>query len=319
MAHLAVVAICIVLINYHESGEIDVKDPHRAHFWYVNVLQFFFGGLLSTYLVFYFRSATLSVTWPFILILAAAFIANESFKRSYTRLTFQISLFFLSLLSFAIFFVPVLFHRVGQDIFFISSAASLAVLLLYLFGLGFFARNKFRQSKKILALSILGILLTTNGLYFLNLIPPIPLSLKDAGIYHAVFSDGQGNYTAKTEAGKKWFSYFAPQDDIHIVGGSATLYAYSAVFSPTLFKTDIVHEWQKYDAGLGQWVAEGTIPLKVTGGREGGYRVYSFKRYITPGQWRVNVETLDDKIIGRLRFDVISVSTEPVLMTEVKN
>src|SRR5882724_5637749 len=95
VAHLGLVAVCIFWINLIENGGGDEADPRKVHFWLVNIMQFFFGGLLSTYLVFYFRSATLEVTWPFLLILAAAFIANESFKRHYARLAFQIILFFL--------------------------------------------------------------------------------------------------------------------------------------------------------------------------------------------------------------------------------
>jgi len=62
VAHLAIVAVCIILINREESEHVDPRDAGKAHFWYINILQFFFGGLLSTYLVFYFRSATLAVT-----------------------------------------------------------------------------------------------------------------------------------------------------------------------------------------------------------------------------------------------------------------
>ena len=54
VAHLAVVAICILVINRTENSGADPKDPSKAHFWFINMLQFFFGGLLSTLLVFYF-------------------------------------------------------------------------------------------------------------------------------------------------------------------------------------------------------------------------------------------------------------------------
>ena len=100
--HLFIIGVFITLIHLRENEGGNEKNPKKAHFWYVNILQFFFGGILSTYLVFYFRSADIFVTWPFIALLVGAFIANESLKRHYIRLSFQISLFFLSIYSNAL-------------------------------------------------------------------------------------------------------------------------------------------------------------------------------------------------------------------------
>ena len=57
LVHLIIVAIFIVLIHT-EKSETMMKQIQVKTFWYVNILQFFFGGLFSTYLVLYFRSAT---------------------------------------------------------------------------------------------------------------------------------------------------------------------------------------------------------------------------------------------------------------------
>lgn len=69
VGHLVIVAVCMVWIHALEDNDNEVTgleatlksaaDPAKAHFWLVNILQFFFGGILSTYLVFYFRSADL--------------------------------------------------------------------------------------------------------------------------------------------------------------------------------------------------------------------------------------------------------------------
>ncbi|MFZ1503187.1 MAG: DUF2914 domain-containing protein, partial [Nitrospira sp.] len=42
------------------------------------------------------------------------------------------------------------------------------------------------------------------------------------------------------------------------------------------------------------------IALKISGGREGGYRAYTFKQGLDPGDWRVDVETEDGRVIGRV-------------------
>jgi hypothetical protein len=315
-AHIILVAIFIILVDLQEHESMNEKDPSKKHFWYINILQFFFGGLLSTFIVFYFRSTTLSVTWPFLLILSAAFIANDSLKKHYSRLVFQISLFFLSLLSFAIFIVPVFFHRIGPDIFLISGGVSLAILGIFLLIIRIFTKEKFKEGGKLLLFSISSIFLTVNILYFLNLIPPIPLSLKDAGIYHSLVRDESGNYLVQYED-QGWFGYFALSEDFHMVPGDP-IYAYSAVFSPAMFNNEIVHVWQKYDSETGKWVTITRVDLPTIGGREGGFRTYSMKSNITPGEWRVNVETSEGQIIGRLRFNIIETNTKPILKTDIK-
>ncbi len=313
--HILGVAIFIILINLQENEATDEKDASKKHFWYINILQFFFGGLLSTFIVFYFRSTTLTVTWPFLFLLVAAFAINERLKKHYARLVFQINLFFLSILAFAIFIVPVFFHRIGQDVFLISGFVSLMILGVFLLGLGIIAKEKFKESKKLLLGSILGIFLATNILYFLNLIPPIPLSLKDAGIYHSLAKES-GNYVVQYENQGR-LGYFALSEDFHMVPGDP-IYAYSAIFSPALFNNEIIHEWQKYDINADKWVTITKVSLPTTGGRERGFRTYSMKNNITPGEWRVNVKTPEEQIIGRLRFDVIETNVKPVLKTDIK-
>lgn len=317
VAHLLVVAVCIVLINLGENDGVDVSDPEKTHFWLVNILQFFFGGLLSTFLVFYFRSGSLTVSWPFFLILAAAFVANESFKKRYVRLSFQIGLFFLSLFSFAIFLVPVVVHSIGPVVFLLSGAISIALIWSFLAILKRFAGEKFLKSRRIIFFTISGIFLTVNILYFLNIIPPIPLALKDAGVYHSITRGADGNYAVTRESGG-WTSFFGFPEDFHETPGGP-VYAYSAIFSPTSLNTTVIHEWQTYYENLGKWVTVTQKELPLVGGREGGYRTYSMKSDLVPGRWRVNVETERGELIGRLRFNIVLQATEPALVVNIKS
>ena len=316
LGHLLVVGVFICLIHLKEREEGDEADPHKAHFWFVNILQFFFGGLLSTFLVFYFRSADILVTWPFIALLALAFIANESLKRHYLRFSFQVSLFFLSIYSFAIFLVPVLMHQIGPQIFLFSGLLSLAVITLFVLILFIFIRNRLKESKKIILFSILGIFGVVNFLYFTNLIPPIPLSLKEAGIYHSVVKDGAGNY-AVTYEDYGWRGYFNLYPELHETAGSP-VYAYSAIFSPQSLNLTIVHEWQYFDVSKNKWRTDFVINLPVVGGRDGGFRTYSERSGLARGRWRVNIKTTLGQTIGRLRLNVLPVQTEPILASDLK-
>jgi len=316
VGHLIIVGVFIALIHLKESEVGDEKNPNRAHFWFVNILQFFFGGLLSTFLVFYFRSADVFVTWPFILLLALAFIANESFKKHYIRFSFQISLFFLSVYSFAIFLVPVVLHQIGPQIFLLSGVLSLIFTALFIAFLFFFIKDRLKESKKTIFFSILGIFALVNFLYFTNLIPPIPLSLKDAGMYHFIQKNADGNYDVTYED-YGWKGYFNPYPDFREVVGSP-VYAYSAIFSPKGLNITIVHEWQHYDETQHKWVTGMTINLPVVGGRDGGFRTYSERSNLASGRWRVNVKTELGQTIGHLRFNILPVNTEPALASDIK-
>jgi hypothetical protein len=316
LGHLIIIAIFIILIHVRENEEGGEKDPGKAHFWYINILQFFFGGILSTYLVFYFRSADIWVTWPFIALLALTFIANESFKRHYIQLSFQISLFFLSVYSFAIFLVPVILHKIGDSVFLISGSISLIFITLFLLILFHFIKDKFTESKKLIIYLILGIFILVNFLYFTNLIPPIPLSLKDAGIYHSLQKNAEGNYDVTYED-YGWRGYFNLYPDFRQVYGEP-VYAFNAIFSPKNLNLTILHEWQHYDEIQNKWLTERTISLPVVGGRDGGFRTYSIRSSLTPGKWRVNIKTQLGQTIGHLRFNILPVDTEPVLSNMVK-
>jgi hypothetical protein len=316
LGHLLIVGVFILLIHLRSSEVGDEKNPSKAHFWYVNILQFFFGGILSTYLVFYFRSADIFTTWPFIALLLIAFIANESLKRHYVRLSFQISLFFLSIYSFAIFLVPVVIHKIGASVFLLSGVFSLVVIAIFIFILFHFIKDKFSESKKLILFLILGIFTMVNFLYFTNLIPPIPLSLKDAGAYHSVQKNTEGNYDVTYED-YGWKGYFKLFQDFQQAPG-APVYAYSAIFSPTGLNITILHEWQFYDTVQGEWVTDKVIRLPVIGGRDGGFRTYSTRSNLREGKWRVNIKTEEGLSMGHLRFNIVSVNAEPILSLKVK-
>jgi hypothetical protein len=316
IAHLIIVGVFIALIHLKKNEVGDEKNPSKAHFWFVNILQFFFGGLLSTFLVFYFRSTDIFVTWPFLLLLVLAFIANESFKRHYIRFSFQISLFFLSIYSFSIFLLPVIMHQIGPKIFLLSGLLSLIFITLFILILFLFIRDRFNESKKLIFFLILGIFAFVNFLYFANLIPPIPLSLKDGGMYHSLARDENGNYDVTYED-YGWKGYFQMYPNFNEVAGDP-VYAFSAIFSPTNLNITVVHEWQYFDQNQNKWVNAFTINLSVVGGRDGGFRTYSESSNLAPGKWRVNIKTTQGQTIGRLRFNLVSVNTEPVLKNDIK-
>ncbi len=307
--HLLVVAVVIVLLHYKEKKV--GADKSGTHFWLINILQLFFGGLMSAFLVFYFRAATLSATWPFILILVVAILANEFLKKHYARLIFQTSFLFISIFLFAIFEVPIVLNRIGAPIFIVSGAISLIIISAFFSLLKGVIGPEFKKNRITLRTAISLIFIVINVLYFTNLIPPLPLSLKSAGIYHLVTRDDAGNYVAEYED-LGWEGFFKIYKDFHLAPGSP-VYAYSAIFAPSDINLNVVHEWQYLDEESDMWVDKSRIPLPVVGGRDGGFRTYSVGYDLQSGRWRLNVETQNGQVIGRLFFNIIHVDEVPAL------
>ena len=323
LMHLLIVAICIVLINREENEGVDAvdaaADPAKLHFWLVNIMQFFFGGLLSTFIVFYVRGSVIAVAWPFFAILIAAFVANESLKRHYARIDFKISFFFLSLFLFAIFVVPVLVHSIGPLVFLMSGGLALLVLLLFIGILRWCTKEGFKRGRAALYSSVIAIYVVVNVLYFLDIIPPLPLSIQDSGIYHSVAHRPTGGYTVTaedTDLRDTLLQYLDIYPTYHTVAGFPA-FAYSAVFSPGNFSMTIIHEWQKYDTTTKKWVTVSKIPLSVIGGRDQGFITYS-EESVTTGKWRVNITTENGQVIGRMAFNVVVQPTAPDLLIETK-
>lgn len=315
VVHIVIVGACIVLIHSIEREEGAEANPSRLHFWLVNIQQFFYGGIWSVFLVFYFRSGDFFSSWPFLLILALSFLANERLKRSFIKLSFQIALFFLAIFCFAIFLIPVLLHRIGSGVFLLSGAASLAFITLFLLLIRYASKKPF-ENKAFLFGSVFGIFALVNILYFTNLIPPIPLSVKDAGVYYSVSRNAQGNYAVEAQK-NDWRQYFNLYPDF-AKSANQPVFVYSAVFAPAMFKMDIIHEWQYYDPAAKKWLTISSITLPVAGGREGGFRTYSEKFKPGAGRWRVNILTAGNKLIGRVRFNINITDVPPGAVSEIK-
>ncbi len=322
VVNLLIVFLAIFAITLYENRlkNKNIVDFFSSplYFYLTILIQFAFGGLFATFFVFYIRSSSFSNSWFFLLILLVLLVGNEIWKKHYTRLTFQISVLFVSLYLFFVFLLPVIFHRLGADLFIASGILSLVIVFLFTLLLRKFALEKFKKHHNVLRISLVSIFVVMNVLYFTNIIPPIPLSLKEAGVYHSVTRTSNLNtgvsYLVKGEA-TTWRDYFTRYPVFHRRMGE-TVYVFSSIFSPVNFATKIVHQWQYYDEVKGKWLDSTKVTLPITGGREEGYRLYSLKQSVTPGLWRVEVMTTSGKVLGVIKFKVENVTTTPTFVTK---
>jgi len=270
--------------------------------WFPIAIQFFVGGLFSAYVVFYFHSASLSKTALFFIILVGLLVANEFLKERLTNMYLQMALFFLAAFSFFTFFLPVLLKEMNGYVFLLGGFLSLAMVWGVLFYLLY--RSAIRSKEQYWKICGLlgGMFLVLNLFYAMNWIPPVPLSLKKGGIYHHVERVGN-QYKLKFES-PRWYQFRKDSDNPFTYAPDDTVYCFAAVFAPTELKKGIYHHWQQYSNKRGEWITTDKLRYNITGGRDGGYRGYSFKKNIQPGDWRVEVKTEDEMLLGQIRFTI---------------
>lgn len=301
--YLSVAALVIVLINLIQTGRLRQVWLLKITPFLPVASQFAFGGLFIAFLSLYSRSAAFSLTWVFVAAIALILIANERFVRFYMRFPFQMGVFFTVLFSFLIFYLPLVFRTVGPWMFVGSGVTSLIVIAAFLRLQHYLTPELVREHLTSIARSIAIIFITFNVLYFTNAIPPLPMALKEAGVYHQVSKTGT-EYNLLAEI-RPWYEAYLPHKVMYHKSLGEPVYAYSAIFAPSGLATTIVHEWQRYDEGANSWVTEHTVSFPILGGREGGYRGYSIKNNPLPGEWRVNVAMEFGQIIGRISFEVV--------------
>jgi hypothetical protein len=57
------------------------------------------------------------------------------------------------------------------------------------------------------------------------------------------------------------------------------------------------------------------ISYPISGGSAQGYKGFSERFAVTPGEWRCDVETVQGQLIGRVQFTVVAASTSPSLVS----
>jgi hypothetical protein len=314
LSYFLIIGFSVIAINYIEAGRYEREWVGRTHPFLLLFIQFAFGGLFSGFSIFYFRSGSLISSWPFLVILLALLIGNDRLRKQYERLTLQVSLLFVALFFFTIFAVPVFLGRMGPLIFALSGFVTLVLVAGFVYFLSHLVPERVERSQRPIIYSVASIFLAVNLLYFTNLIPPIPLSLKDAGVYHSIQRAG-GGYIAEKED-RTFISGLQVFEDFHVNRGEP-LYVYSAVFAPTNISIKVVHNWKRFDSKTNRWVSVDRIPYTVIGGSDRGYRGYTRKSNLEEGKWTVNVETERGQVIGRTTFEVVH-SDQPAELEEVE-
>lgn len=264
------------------------------------ITHFFFGSLLSSYTLFYFKSASLFSSFSFFTLLIGLLVINEFERFQKLGMMVKFALLTLCLASYMTYLVPILYASIGAFPFLLSLAAT--ALIIYAVARWLERRLQATQLLRRQLLLPAGIVIAAFlGLYLIQAIPPVPLSLQELGIYHGVDKvDGAFHLTSQ----RPWWRFWQSGEQPFMARPGDKLYCFARIFSPARFNDQIFVRWL-LRLKNGKWQSADAIPMQISGGRDDGWRAYSYKENWQPGHWRVQIESSDGREIGRLSFDVI--------------
>lgn len=290
-----------------QHGSFTPSDRFKTAWRYHEAAtHFMLGTLLNIYTLFYFKSASLITSLVFLLFWVALLGINEA--RSFPGTALRMTLFSLCLVSYFGYLVPMLAHRIGPLIFAGSLMASSAAM-------GFFAWRLLQRLPdrpqivwRLVLIPFSCVVVVFAVLYFAKIIPPVPLSIYDIGIYHGARREGEAFALAMTRP--RW-KFWQKGDQTFLARPGDKIHCFVSVFSPTNFRERLQVRWLFKDPEQG-WQGSDALALGVAGGRDEGFRSVSVKANYKPGKWRVLVETSDGRELGRIGFAVIlDETTEP--------
>jgi hypothetical protein len=230
-------------------------------------------------------------------------LTNELVSSHHFRFTLDVGVLLVGVLFFIIFNLPVLLKVQNDMTFVISAGIAIGLSLLYVFLLQLTSESAYDEAPRLYALAV-GIPMFIGMLYFLNVIPAVPLSLATSGVYHSVIRGDTGDFTVTEEMDTRTFAHFrVPVYHLSPLDNGA--YFFSAVSAPAEITAPLSHVWEFYDTTQKKWVEKTTIAFALAGGREDGYRAYSQKENVEEGLWRVTVKVDSKRIIGRVKFYIV--------------
>lgn len=279
------------------------------------LLQFAIGAIIAEIVVFYSQGSTLTGGWLYLVILAAVLISYQQFVSPPVRFAIQVGVFFAALYSLAVFSVPVLAGTVGWSVFVVSGVVTVAISFFFLYLYNIVGATAYTPFQQYSFLAIAIIFVGMNVLYVTETMPPLPLSVDRARVFHSITYDESTNtYLAERES-LRWHDFLRAYYIVRVPSGEG-LAVFSSVFAPVGNPEQIIHVWQSFDSQNDEWSEEGRIEFPVRHVGEGSYRGYSRKETVSPGLWRVDIRSTDGRTIGRVNFRIVETQEWPNLEIE---
>ncbi len=309
------VAALGVLLTLERRLEATADRSDREERWLPWVrlgAQFLFGGLLSAYVVFYFRSAASLYTYLFMLGLVGVMLWHEFRGHRSSARRLRLVMYWFVAFSFLLFFLPVVLRQVGSWQFYAAALGATALALpVQALGDRQPPGSTPRARREIGAW--LGLAAGLRIGMWLSVVPPVPLSITELGIFHDVERTEDGDYVLSWEPSGGLSDLWRREDAPFQWHGDESVYCFSAIFAPSDMTLKVRHRWERLvdDTWRQTDLIDVTSSRPVRGGRQGGYRTYSRKARVVPGEWRVIVETASGMELGRHRFTILATKAPP--------
>ena len=302
--HMTSLTIVIYLYNLVDDGKWKNTWLERYQDLLPLAIQFFFGGLSSAYVIYYFRSVSASKTASFFILLLMLLFANEFLKKRIANKYLQFSVYFFISFTFFTFIIPVFIKDMNTYIFIISGLISLSitvVFITFIYRVSPSTRYEIMYGK--LLVLILSIYAVINSFYFLNLIPPVPLAMAEGVVAHSLVKK-DNKYIVTYEAAE-WYKFWRKHSVTYIHKPNEKVFAFTSIFAPTDLKKSILHRWKLYNETTKNWDIVDDIGYDINGGRDNGFRGYTYKSNVKEGLWKIEVITEEELVLGVIDFEII--------------
>lgn len=257
-------------------------------------VQFCFGSLFSALVICYFKSSSSLSAFVLVAVLCAFLVANEFLQKRYLMFAFTLALFSLLGTMYLNFLIPHLVNGMGFLWFLLSVVIS--------FGCCLIAYKVSHRSKKTLVAPV-GISLVLIHAYLLNWIPPVPLVLKDQNACVG-FSKDYSCYVDKPGFLER-MGIFSPT--VTLSNEAPGVAFVSSVFAPSKVEAQLEHRWYRKNEKTGKFELMNRISsarMRTHGSREEGFRIYTVKKNIPEGKWKVETAVKGGSVIGAKSFYV---------------
>ncbi|MDY7228856.1 DUF2914 domain-containing protein [Hyalangium rubrum] len=301
--YLGVLATLLMLEQRHPEGTEPPKVLAKVWRWREDAIHFFYGSLLSSFMLFFFKSASGFTPFLFLVAMFALLVANELPLFRKLGPVVRVSLFSLCVGMYMAYVLPVIIGRMNFWIFLLAMVLAGGVIYGLIHLLRRWGTLDQLAAIRQIAIPGYGTLAALLVLFLVRVIPPVPLAVTFSGIYHAVEKKG-GAYQLSHE--QVWWKFWHKGDQDFVARSGDKAYYFFSVFAPKGFHQYKVRVRWYYDHPQKGWTTygDGTLLTIANKGIERGYRSYAFTSNPKPGDWRVVLETEDGHEINRLSLTV---------------